>query len=418
MNYKRLSIFVINILVLLISSGCWDYRDVTERGMIYAMAIDKKVVEKEHHEKEGYFIIEEEEEGKEVGEGKKAKEQYVVTLQLIEPTAIAGAEKKGVAKAAKWNIVSTKGDSIAGAIEEIDQRIYREPFLSHIRVILIGEELARDGITKSIDFFVRHPHIRKGTPVYVTKGPAEDVLKLEHPILIYSGLHLSLIPDITKRIRQTPEMDIGKLSKYIHEQADFIAPRAVLSTAKNEIKYAGAALFKKDKMTGWLGEREVLDWSLFCEACNKTPVASLCPHKGDNGIFRVEVRNKKDYYDVTFKNGQIHFTANIFVNADLKELQCKKCKMLDAKETMLMEEKLSKNIKERVMYTFNSVRDKFGIDIFMVKNQIRKFHPDIWKQVEKDWDKHFKDLKLEVNVVSSLRTAGVECRPDLPGEKK
>lgn len=110
--------------------------------------------------------------------------------------------------------------------------------------------------------------------------------------------------------------------------------------------------------------------------------------------------------------------TKIYVIADLKELQCRKCKMLDVKETVLMEEALSKSIEDRVQYTCNQIQKKFGIDIYGIGDRIKKYDQDIWKKVEKDWDQHFKNLTYEVEVLSSLRTAGVECRPDLTEEKK
>jgi len=401
----RNKLILLLFLLLLFLPGCWDYVDLTERGIIYAIAIDKEVVKTEHHERESHDITEEEEQerGKE-----KVRKQYVITIQKIEPTAIAGNEKVQLAKGTKWNMVSTKASTITGAIQELDSRLYRRPFFSHVRVILIGEALARDGITKSLDFFVRHPHIRKGTPVIITKGPAKDVLQLENPLVSFSGLYLSLIPRITERIKKTPELDLGHLSKYVHEQQNFIAPRAVLSNDKTEIKYAGAAVFKKDKMIGWLGERETLDWNLCCENCNQTELLAPYPRGEDKGTFMVKINNKRVFYDFTYQNGKVHAIARIYVIADLLELQCKECKKLDTKETKLMEDSLSRSIEERVMYTCNQIRKKFGCDIYGIGNRIKKFHPDIWKEVENNWDKHFMEMEMKVEVFSSLRTAGIE----------
>ncbi len=411
MKQKSTFVFVIFSLLLFLT-GCWDYLDINHHGIVYVIAIDKEVIEKEHHEREGYEI-EETDEKNQKEDNSKPKKQYVVTLQFIEANAIAGSEKAGRAKDAKLNITSTKADSIVGAINELNSRTCCEPLLSHTRIILIGEDLARDGITKSLDYFIRSPYIRKGTKVIITKGPAKEVLKLDHPLLTHTGFYIENIPTYANRLKQTPDIDLGKLSMHIHHGDDFLLPRMILSNAKNEIKYGGAAVFKKDKMIGWMGEREVLDWALCAEPAKHTPIDSLCPDKDDKGTFTVDIRHQKKYSSIDYKDGKIHVKVKIYIVADVRELQCHECKMLDIKETRKMEEALSATIKNRISYTCNTTRKKFEADVYGIGTIISKFHPKIWKQVEKDWDKHFKNLTYDVEVATSLRTAQSECRPDL-----
>jgi len=408
---KFLLLILIIIASLLLLTGCWDYVELTERGIIYAITIDKVKVEKEHSEEEGFEIGEEE--SKEQQEEHTDKTQFELTLQLIEPTFIAGSEQKGFSKKPSWNVTTTKGDSISGGIEEIDSRIYRLPFLSHIRVILIGEELARSGITRSLDYLIRDPFIRKGTPIIVTKGSAKDILNVEHHSTSFSGIYLSEIAQSSRKTGKSPELDLGTLAHALHSGHDFLAPRVVLSEAKDELKYGGAAVIKKDKMVGWLGEREVTDWGLLVENFSSIPLSVRCPDKDDLGTFKVILKSNKSNYDIEYKNDKIYLNAKMIIKADLIELQCQKCEMLTPNSTNYMEEALSESVKDRVELTFKKVQKEFGVDIYEFGDYIHKFHPDIWKEIKNDWDKYFAEMELTVDVASYLEVAGVECRPDL-----
>lgn len=406
--------FQVLILIAIVSipflAGCWDYIELSDRGIIYAVAIDKVKVEKKHNEQEGFEIGEEESE--EQQEDHTDKKQFELTLQLIEPTFIAGAEKQGFSKDPSWNVTTTKADSISGAIEEIESRIYRTPFLSHIRVIIIGEELARSGVTRSLDFFIRDPLIRKGTPVIISKGSAKDVINVEHRSTSLSGIYLSEIPNSARYTGQSPQLDLGTLAHAIHSDHNFIAPRIVLSETEMDLKYGGAAVFKKDRLVGWLGEREVTDWGLLVENFSEIPLGVRCPGE-DLGTFKVKLKSNKSNYDLKYKNDKIYLNAKLIIKANLIELQCEKCKMLDVKSTKEMEKALATSIEERVEFTFKKVQKDFGFDIYQIGDYIYKHHPSIWKEVKNDWDKYFTEMELAVDVVSYLEIAGVECPPDL-----
>lgn len=408
---KYMLFILITIISIPLLTGCWDYVELTDRGIIFAIAIDKVKVEKEHEEKEGFEIGEEV--SKEQLESHTNNKQYELTLQLIEPTFIAGTEQKGFSRSPIWNVVTTKADSISGGIEEVNNRIYRLPFLSHIRVILIGEDLARSGITRSLDYFFRDPFIRKGTPIIVTKGSAKDAINIKHHSTTLSGIYLSEITYSAKYSGESPKLDLGTLAHAIHSGHNFIAPRIVLSETEDDLKYGGAAVFKKDKMIGWLGEREVTDWGLLVENFSEIPLSVRCPDKDDIGTFKVKVKSNKSNYNIEYKNDKIYLNAKLIIKGDLLELQCENCKMLDPKSTKDMEKALADSVEDRVEHTFKKVQKEFGIDIYQIGDYIHKHHPDIWKEVKNDWDKYFSEMELTVDTVSYLELAGVECRPDL-----
>ena len=56
-----------------------------------------------------------------------------------------------------------------------------------------------------------------------------------------------------KTSRMLHKTDLGKVSEAMHENRDFVLPK-VISDKNNIIKNAGCAVFKDNKMVGWLDE--------------------------------------------------------------------------------------------------------------------------------------------------------------------
>lgn len=404
MKSKKPLILLLISLLTVSATGCWDYKELEELGIIYAIAIDLEDVEFDHHEKEDFEVGEGEPKDKEQN---KHEKQYVVTAQLIEPTSIMGGEKKGMTINPSWNITTTKANSIKKAIEEINARIYREPLLSHIRVVLIGEDLAREGLTGALDYIVRDPHIRKGMSIVVTKGKAKDTLNLEHETTSFSGKYLSRLSETSNKYGGKATFTITDLGVNMFKNKSYIVPRVALSPAGNEVVFGGGALFKSDKMIGWIGERELTDINLIKEKdVLNIPISATCPGE-DNNTFALALESKKSKYDVKYVNDKIHLNIKMYLIADVSEMNCKGISLND-EDSRLIENTFSKSLEKELTYTFKQIQKKFGTDVYEFDDYLNKYHHDIWKKVEKDWDEYFTNMDLNIEVITSLRTGGSE----------
>ena len=52
-------------------------------------------------------------------------------------------------------------------------------------------------------------------------------------------------------------------------------------------------------------------------------------------------------------------------------------------------------------------QDKFGIDPIGFREYIEKFHPDLYKEIEKDWEEAYKNSNLDVEVYTQIRRIGL-----------
>src|SRR5690606_35187037 len=68
--------------------------------------------------------------------------------------------------------------SVAEAVRDFINYLGRKAQWSHMRAILVGEELARQGFNTFVDFFYRDSESRLTTPVLITKGEAKNYLEV------------------------------------------------------------------------------------------------------------------------------------------------------------------------------------------------------------------------------------------------
>lgn len=153
---KKLALAMILVFLALTPSGCWDRRELDNLSIMMAAGIDKA----------------------------KTGGKIALTTQILKP-AEARAPTGGMggvgggSPEAVWVTTST-GQTIFEAVRNFNFKIDRRPFWSHMRILIIGEDMARDGVAPLLDWFERYHESRRLIWVMVAKGEAKEVLAAGH----------------------------------------------------------------------------------------------------------------------------------------------------------------------------------------------------------------------------------------------
>ena len=149
MKFKSTKIIVLIILLcsMLILGGCWDSTELQYFGVVLGAGID---------------IIPESER---VGNNK-----------ILLTVAIASLEKSGggTDDDPQSNVYEASGESVALAARNLTNVIDQQLFWGHDQVLLIGEEILKDGLNKHLDFFIRNSKIRPAMRLIAVQGNAKD----------------------------------------------------------------------------------------------------------------------------------------------------------------------------------------------------------------------------------------------------
>lgn len=161
--------------------------------------------------------------------------------------------------AVQAGIVSSKGKTVFEAIRNMAAKSSHRIFWSHIKIILIGEQLARSNTLEIFDFFTRNPELRLRTLVAVTPGEAKKVLEIEPVMEKDQAVSLEKIIETNNLTGKSYSIMLKDfLEDCIDPYASPVTSRIIIdkSNSQTAVKTSGAYVFKGTKLYNPLNEEE------------------------------------------------------------------------------------------------------------------------------------------------------------------
>lgn len=381
---KRLYLLLIFLILPVILTGCWDLQDIDQRAIVIAIAIDFEDITP--------------------GSGNIYEQMIKLTAQLAIPQKLgAGAgQAPGMGEESVWN-VSAVGRNISMALVNLQQKLQNEIFLAHVRVVVISEDIARDGINRYMNFFKNNTEFRRLSYFVISEGKAEDVLKSFPKTATIQGMFLSQMID-NEVMRQTMP-DIPFIEFTIRSVNKGIDPVAVMVNSLGDvIKYSGLAVFRGDRMVGKLEKEE--DWNFIQLAENYT---------GGIEVIR-DVRSELGRITILFTNIDTHIKPvkkekNFLFKSDisLEGILISQESDTDYDNDILfreMEKRIANEVKREMEAVFYKVQHQYDADIFGFGERVQAHLPSEWNKV-KNWREEFKKLEIEISVEVKIRRVGM-----------
>lgn len=386
---RQLAMCLIIGMLIPLLAGCWDRNELNEISLVVGLGIDK------------------------------VDNLYKVSVQLVNPARVA--PKSGVSSNASPVVTfEESGKTLPEALRRMEVKAPRKLYYAHLRMIVLGEELARSGIGKPLDFISRNPQMRTDFFLIIAKNSyASEVLKIfsrMDPIPannLYTTLEASdklwaatgkttldkLIQELSKP-GKSPTMTGVEIigNKQVGESTaniEKIEPPALL-------RYSGMAIFKLDRMVGWIGEDETKALNYVQNSINQTVGFLSCP--GDSGSISVDAVNISSHMKTQVKNGKPIIQVHLRVEENISDIECD----VDITQKPVLDklkEEGDQKLKKMITNAIHKVQKQYGTDIFGFGQLIHQKNPKIWSQY-KDWNEEFKQLEVHVEVDTVLRRMG------------
>ncbi len=420
------SIFILSLLGLsasILLSGCWDRVEVVDRLYPLVIAIDvadqepRKSLEPQlgldfpdENDKRFQKLSPEKQEF-------ESHEKFAVTLEIPIFKELAkggggggggtgaGSSGEGGGGAGKpaWLLGST-GTPIGAVLDQMQARSFRPISFGHLKVIIIGEEAARLGVKEYLAFFQRQREMDRKIEVAVARGKARDVLSVDVAIDRLVGLSLNKIISRENNSR-TISTNIGKVSSFLSEKRSFVLPRVV--PGKKDLKVAGLAVFRGDKMAGWLGEEEAQGLLLVTGRAKDGAIAvGHLPDMAGEATFRI-IRARSTIQAIT-KGGKIRFDISIRLNGTLREMESDS--ILDFGRLRELEEAIAEAARERAFLAIKKAQGEFKADIFGFGRRLAMKSPGTWEKIKDRWDEIFPSVEINIKEV--------RARIQSPGQRR
>ncbi|RNB85965.1 Ger(x)C family spore germination protein [Brevibacillus fluminis] len=392
---RKKGLFLGLLCLLLFVSGCWNRRELNELAIAVALAIDK--------------------------DGK----DYKVSVQVVNPGAVAA--KGGNNSYLPVTFYQQSGGTIFEALRKMTSVSPRKIYLSHLRMLIISEELARNGIGKVLDLVLRDQEVRSDFYVVIAKEEqkAEDTLKILTTIekipaiKLFSSLEASqkawaptsaiTLFDLASTLAEEGKQPVltGLELRHLNKQGE---TRANIDSIQpiTTLAYSGLGVFRRDKLIGWLNEEQSKGYNYITNQVKSTIGEIKCP-KG--GIMGLEVIRSQAKIKGKFVKGQPEITIQVRAEDNVGEVECK-VDLMDPKVIAELEQSAEKQFEQLIMSTISSVQKKYQADIFGFGSALHRADPKAWKKIRKDWEtKYFPKLKVNIKADIHIRRLGKASNP-------
>lgn len=390
---NRIILQVIGILfICLLLAGCWDKRELNELAIATAISIDKR------------------------------DDKFHVAAQVVIPTELS---MKGGTGSSPVTLYEASGESINEAIRKLTKVTPRYIYLGHLRVVVISEDLAKEGIGATVDFLSRGWELRSDFYLIVSKeSDAKEILNVQTAlekipadelfnILHTSEAHYASTVAVTFfKMKTNLERD-GKQGVLTGVQ--ILGDPSIGSSKGNvetivpeaKIQFEELAIFKGDKLVGWLNEKESRGYNGVINQVKNSIGLITCPDGGN-----ISVGIKK--FDSKMKSKKIRNNPGIELKVDivanLGEINCD-IDLTKLANVNMLEKEFAKMVKEDIQKTIEVVQQKYRTDIFGFGATIYKQSPEEWKKLKENWDEVFVELPVNIKVNTQISHFGSVLNP-------
>ncbi|WP_175639646.1 Ger(x)C family spore germination protein [Metabacillus schmidteae] len=385
------------ILSILFISGCWDSNELQDFSIISGIGIDKG--------------------------GDDPENRFRLTVQIINPSIVSGGQQGGNVQSSPVTTYSETGSTLKEALRKISNEAPAELFFPHIQIMLIGEELAKEGIDELFDVIERDPKFRVLFPVLIVKGhTAEDALKISTSLRPIPSAKIEGSLQSSKEIwGEYPStradqaiMKLGEGSAAITgieingnvEKGNQTANMQEISqSTKLEIK--GLAIIREGKLEKWLEGNPARGVVWVNNEMEETVMNLDCPDKKD--AVAIDIGRAETIIKAKVKKNKPVMTIKINAEGAVSETHCSL--ELDKDETIKeLEKQLRNEIKEEVQLAIKTLQEEKS-DVFGFGEYVNIEKKNYWKKIKDKWEEEiFPQSIVNVEVNATIRRTGMKVK--------
>jgi spore germination protein KC len=330
-----------------------------------------------------------------VGLEKKSDNEYKIIIQYLMPKKDQG-ELLPITK-------EVDGLTIYEANKKLNEFLPRKPYWSHNSVILISEDMAKEGVRNQLDFFRRDTEMRQDMLVAITENPRKILNNLQEQQL--PGETLKLISrEASKRNGLGEVSTIHKVYQNLFFKKPYLTITHIFSDGKNP-RIDGVSIFNKDKYITTIKGDEAKGFGLINLKKNYSSITINCLND-ENRKITFELTNIKKRTD-SFVNNLGIFEVNLSLELDAKmaENHCMR-NMWDPDTIKELERSLNKKIKELVTKSIEHSQKNIKIDYFGFGNLLYLNDPKKWKEIEGEYKTVYKNANIKLKIKTRITQTG------------
>ncbi len=344
------------ILLLIIPfflTGCFDYKELNTRAIVSGIAIDLK------------------------------DDEFLVTIEILNSKK-SDSEKESTNKT---YYIDGKGATLSEAIQECNLRVAKDAYYSHLKVMIVSEEVAKEKMEHILDYLLREPNIRNiFIPVMALESDASEILKT---VSTSNPVSSEAIQSIIESNKQGNQIALNLDFETFADALVDSRKDAVMNTIKKEedhIALSGIAAFHNYKLATILDEKESSIFNVLQNESQNHTISTYCNELEKKWI-NIDLYHNKDT-SIEYENGALKVKSDL--KASIINDECH-FDFRDPKVYKTVEEIFTKVIDNEMGNLIKKLQKNYS--------DILKINDSYYKKNRKDLANWYElDIKLETNI--------------------
>ena len=378
---KNIAVFIIIAMLVLPLSGCYDSNEI--ENLAYAIA---------------------------VGIDKGQQKEFKLTFQIAVPTKISGGGEESL------TLKSFETDNILSGLKSVSESISRQINLSHAKLIVFSEDIAKDGLSGIINGLVNTVEIRPTANIIISTGSAYGYLDATDTNLSLSpSKYYELLFKSYEREFYTPSI---QLNDFVYKLRNSGTQPIAMLCENNAVKrdsanskqgavsgIKGLAVFKGDKLVAELDHTNMSIFSLLTKTNENVYMTISDPQDSKYNVLSIVRTQPETSYKIKIKDGIPKISILLYLKGNIVGAQGK-YNYLDEAHAVLLENAYREDISDKLkaflaIIAYQDKTDIVGFGAYAKRNFLTQ------KQWESfDWNNAFAKAQFHVEVKFRIDKSG------------
>ncbi|WP_281067910.1 Ger(x)C family spore germination protein [Cohnella thailandensis] len=375
-------------------SGCWDMVEVSRASLMTGLALEP---------------------------GHNGR--ILVTLEVLNSAETMSFE--GGKGGSPSQLYSNEADTIVEAMIRMNEHLDRMLIPSHIRVIIVDERIAREGLDRFMDFVQRSRYVREDVTLLVSRGTkASDMLRVAYPDGMYAGFGIqSQVFNYHNNWGGVPDSFMYEVAQSAFSPGKELLLGAVTLDKKSDkeesvenskkldpqtlVRIAGSAAFRENRLIGFLSKEDTRMVLLVTNQLKRTTVSFPLDGQGKYAAIRlIRCHTSK-------KVQMIEGRPLISINVEAAGLVASMDDNLAIDKIHGYEQLdrlASEHLKESLTATIGKVQKQYKVDVFGFGEHLYRHRYHEFMPVSKEWNEQFAKAKVVVQVSVRIERSELKSR--------
>lgn len=329
-------------------------------------------------------------------------DKYKITIQVINPKKSDDAVSSNQPKFVTYSkVADTLQESYRNIVLSSSRRIYG----SHINILIISTDIAKEDISCILDFIFRNTEMRKEFYVLLSSNPSK-LLELNTPITNISSSNIrDTIESNTIHLASSMEVTFNDMmNMYLNPNLEIVLPIVEIvgdsnngnnidnlesSTPTTDYSLTGLGVFSGNKLLDTLDEEESITYNLITNNVNNTIIKYAC---SEDRYVTNKLSEVESSIDVDSEENKLVVRLN--GSAILSEIGCD-YDLSNPEDAKMIQDSLNNQIESNIKSLIVKYQEKM-VDIFGFKDKYHKSNYKSFNKVKDNYEEVFKNYDLDI----------------------